>query len=283
MARKPTPTIRRWELGQRLRQLREDAGVTPKAAAAVCEVSTSTLSKIETGKQQIRTLYVRALASLYGADDDMLGELLATAEEANQSEWYVALASRVPKWFRQYLGYEAAATDISTYGVELVPGLMQTEEYARAIGRANQPDASDRDLDGYVALRRGRQARLVGEDPPRLHAVLNEAVLRRLVGGPDVMRAQIDRILDLADLEHVTVQVLPFAAGAHSAMTAPFTLLGFDIAEMATVYLENGRGAVYLDDLPDLDRYGWMFDQLTRLALTPEKTRDVLASMASEL
>lgn len=283
MARKPTPTIRRWELGQRLRQLREAAGVTPREAAAVCEVSLPTLSKIETGKQQIRKLYVRALATLFGADDSLLDELLAMADEANQAEWYVALASRVPKWFRQFLGYEAAATDIRVYGVELVDGLMQTEDYARAVALANQPDASVRDLDGYVAVRRGRQARLVGDDPPRLHVVLNEAALRRLVGGSEVMRAQIEHIADLSELDHVTVQALPFAVGAHPAMTAPFTLLGFDIEEMATVYLENGRGAVYVDDRPDLDRYGWMFDQLAALALTPDKTRELLIRLASDL
>jgi transcriptional regulator with XRE-family HTH domain len=284
MARKPTPTIRRWELGQRLRQLREDAGVTPKAAAAVCEVSLSTLSKIETGKQQIRTLYVRALASLYGTDDVVLGELLATAGEANRSEWYVALASRAPKWFRQYLGYEAAATEIRTYSVELVDGRMQTEDYARAVALANQPDASERDLDGYVALRRGRQARLTGDDPPRLHVVMNQLALVSNTGGPDVMRGQIERLLELVELDHVTLQVLPFGSGAHPAMTSPFTMLGFDeMPDMATVYIENGRGAVYLDTKTDLDQYGWKFQQLADLALSPQDTRQLLTTVATDL
>ncbi|OLF07131.1 hypothetical protein BLA60_28375 [Actinophytocola xinjiangensis] len=283
MARRPTPTIRRWQLGQELRRLREQAGVTPTEAARYLEVSQATLSKIESGKQQIKPLYVKLLASLYGVPDDANNELLQAAAEANQPEWYVALASQVPKWFRQYLGYEGAAAMISTYSVELIDGLLQTEEYARAVGLANQPDASGRDLDAYVALRRARQARVDGDDPPMLHAVLNEASLRTLVGGPEVMRDQLRRLAEVADQPHVTIQVLPFNAGAHPAMTSPFTLLGFDIDEMATVYLENGRGAVYLDAPSDLDRYRWMFDRLTTLALPPANSIDLLSTLVDDL
>lgn len=283
MARTPTPTIRRWQLGQELRRLRETAKIRPAVAAAEIEVSAATLSKIENGKQQIKPLYVKLLALMFGVPDDERRALLELADEANQPEWYVALASHVPLWFRQYLGYEAAATELRTYGVELIGGLLQTEEYARAVGRANQPDASGRDLDSYVALRRGRQARLDGDDPPALHTVVNEAALRREVGGREVMRAQLAHLVEVASLPNVTVQVLPFSAGAHPAMTAPFTLLGFDVAEMATVYLENGRGAVYLDGQADRDRYGWMFDRLTALALPSEESLSWLSRLGSNL
>ena len=241
------------------------------------------MSKIENGRQQIKPLYVKLLAALYAVPESERAALLELAEEANQPEWYVALASHVPQWFRQYLGYEGAASELRTYCVELVDGLMQTEEYARAVGLANQPDASGTDLDAHVALRRGRQARVTGNDPPALHTVLNEAAIRREVGGRDVMSGQLRRLVELAKLPHVTVQVLPFSAGAHPAMTAPFTLLGFDAAEMATVYLENGRGAVYLDGRADLDRYGWMFQRLTAQAVSPEESVTWLSTLADNL
>lgn len=272
--------MRRWELGQELRRIREEADIKPAVVAKALDISASTLSRIETGRQMIKTLYVRHICAMCSVPED---ELVALAEEANQPEWYHAHVSKVPSWFRQYLGYEAAATEIRTYCVELVDGLMQTEDYASAIGRASQPDESDRDLDSYVALRRGRQARLTGEDPPRLHVVMHQAALASAAGGPAVMRGQCERLLELADLDHVTLRVLPFGVGAHPAMTSPFTMLGFDVAAMATVYLENGRGAVYLDGKPDLDRYGWIFDQLTGLSLTAEKTLELIARVASDL
>lgn len=284
MPRIPTPTIQRWQLGQRLRHHREQAGVTAKAAAAEIEVSAATLSKIEGGKQQIRPLYVKLLATQYGLDTATRHELLKLAEEANRPEWYVAHAKHVPDWFRQYLGYEAAATELRSYASELVGGLLQTTGYARAIALANQPESTVRDLDSYIALRSGRQERLATMDPPTtFHAVLNEAVLLRDVGGPDVMREQLAHIVELAKLPHVTVQILPFSAGAHPAMTAPFMMLGFEIQEMNTVYLENGRGAVYLEGRADLDRYTWMFQQLTKLALSPRKSREHLAKVAGDL
>jgi len=270
----------RWQLGSRLRRLREAAGIAPPVAAGAIEVSQATLSKIENGRQQIRQLYVRAFASLYGVDDDTLTELLDLAKDANQPEWYVQLASQVPKWFRQYLGYEAAAREIKTYTVELVDGLMQTDDYARGVALASQPDASD--IDGYLAVRRGRQQRLLDDDPPRLHTILNEAALR-CGFPPDVRRAQLEHLVELADLGHVTLQVLEASAGPHPGMTSGFTLLGFDIEEMATVYLENGRGALYLDAKSDLVSYGWKFDRLADLALTPDASRELLVTLASDL
>lgn len=267
-------------LGQELRQLRENADIKPTAAAKALGVTTSSLSRIETGKQAIKEPYVRVMASLGGASGDKLHELLILCDEAAQPEWYHALASSSPAWFRQYLGLESAASEIRTYCVELIDGRMQTEEYARAVAEANQPDASARDLDNYIALRRGRQARLVGDDPPRLHVIMNQLALVSNTGGPEVMRAQCERLLNLTELDHVTLQILPFGSGAHPSMTSGFTLLGFEeIPEMATVYIDVGRGAVYPDTKADLDQYGWKFDRLTGLALTPERSRDLIAKV----
>lgn len=283
--RKPTPTARRWQLGQQLKQHREAAGVRPATAAREIETSTSTLSRIESGKQMIKTGYVKLLALLYGVDDATREHLLTLAEEAGQPEWHTSLSRGMPDWFRLYLGYEAAASLIRCYGAELVDGRLQTTEYTRAIAAAAQPAAGADELTATVALRRGRQELITGEDPIALHVVMNEAVLRRVVGSPEVMRGQLEHLAEMADRPNVTVQVLPFSAGAHPAMTAPFTLLGFsdEWADMATVYLENGRGALYLEAAADLANYSWRFEECARLALSPDESRDLLVRVASDL
>ena len=285
MGREPTPTIRRWQLGQELRRHREAAAVTPREAAAEIEVSQATLSKIETGRQQVKPLYVKHLAQHYGLSTQMRDELLDLVDAANQPEWFASLAKYVPNWFRQYLGYEAAASVIRTYHSELVDGLLQTPEYVRAVALVNRPDSSELELEKAVALRKGRQERVATGNGPVIHTVLNEGVLRRRPGGRVVMRNQILHLIELSELPNVTLQVLPFTVDAHPAMTSPFTLLGFaePWERMSTVYLESGRGALYLEGRADLDRYGWMFSELTTLALTPKETRDLLITVAGDL
>jgi transcriptional regulator with XRE-family HTH domain len=284
MARKPTPTVRRWQLGQELRRLREQADVTAKAAATELEVSTATLSKIEGGKQAIRTIYVKLLAQHYGVDDDLRAGLLALTEEANQAEWFAPLAKNMPEWFRLFLGYESAASVLRSYSAELIDGLLQTPDYVRAVAMANKPDATDAELDANIALRRGRQEHVIKDDPPVLHTVLNEAVLRRIVGSTEIMRDQLLHVVKLSKLRNVTVQVLPFSAGAHPAMTAPFSILKFDeYPAMDSVYLENGRGSLYLDAKSDMDRYEWVFQRISKLALRATESRELLIRMASDL
>lgn len=283
--RKPTPTARRWQLGQQLKQHREAAGVKLGAAAREIETSTSTLSRIESGKQMIKTGYVKLLSLMYRVDDATREHLLTLAEEAGQPEWHTSLTRGMPDWFRLYLGYEGAASLIRCYGAELVDGRLQTPEYVRAVAVAARPDAPADELDASVALRRGRQELITGDDPTALHVVMNEAVLRRVVGSPEVMRAQLAHLAETSERDNVTLQVLPFSAGAHPAMTAPFTLLGFsdEWAAMSTVYLENGRGALYLEAPADLANYTWRFEECARLALSPDKSRDLLVRVASEL
>src|SRR6266540_2209708 len=218
--RKPTPTIRRWELGRQLRQLRENAGVDPKTAAAEIDTSTSTLSRIESGKQTIKPTYVKLLSLLYDVDSQTRRGLLELAEEAGQPEWHTGLSKGMPEWFRLYLGYEAAASVIRSYCSELIDGRLQTPAYIRAIARANRPDSPEAVLDASVALRQGRQARLDADDPPTLHVVLNEAVLHRIIGSREIMRGQLEHLAKVANRRHITIQVLPFTAGAHPAMTA---------------------------------------------------------------
>jgi transcriptional regulator with XRE-family HTH domain len=284
MARKVGPTIRRWQLGDELRTYREAASVTLRTAAAEIEVQAATLSKIEGGKQAIRGTYIKLLSPMYGIPDDERARLLALAEEANQPGWWVTFGKQVPDWFKLFLGYEADASDLCTYEGELVPGLLQTADYARAVALANRPTSTATELDRQVELRRVRQQRLTSDDPPNFHAVLNEAVLLRHVGGPAVMREQLHHLAGLAELPHVMVQVLPFRAGAHPAMTAPFLMLGFEAEpRMNTVYLENGRGSLYLEKRPDLDRYAAMFGQLCELALDPRESSGRMARVAADL
>lgn len=284
MPRKPSPIIRRWQLGNELRKSREAAGVTIRAAAAEIEVQAGTLSKIEGGKQTIKGTYIKLLAPMYGLADDERARLLALAEEANQPGWWVSYGKLVPDWFKLYLGYESDASELNTYESELVPGLLQTEDYARAVVKATKPDSTAEELERQVDLRRERQRRITSEHPPIMHAVLNEAVLLRKVGGAEVMRDQVRHLERLADLPHVTIQVLPFEVGAHPAMTAPFNMLAFEEEPaMATVYLENGRGSLYLEKPADLARYRAVFQQLGGLALEPEESRQVIARVAATL
>jgi transcriptional regulator with XRE-family HTH domain len=283
MSRPITPTIRRWQLGQRLRQLREATGVESKDAAREIGVSMSSLSRIENGKQTIKTPYVKLLSLMYGVDTDVKNELVEMSEQASQPEWYAALARNVPDWFKQYLGYESVASTIQVYEGELVPGLLQTADYTRAVIPAGRRRTSDVELEQAVELRRGRQER-AALGGVALHAVLNEACARRWVGGKDVLRQQLQHIVELSDLPNVTMQVLPFETGQHASMTSPFTLLGFaDYPGMDTVYLENGRGALYLEAKADLDQYGWRFGRLADDALSPTKSRDFLVRVAGDL
>ncbi|MCO1575047.1 helix-turn-helix domain-containing protein [Crossiella sp. SN42] len=284
MARNPGPTIRRWQLGEELRDLREQAGVTARDAANEIEVTTGTLSKIEGGRQAIKVPYVKLLALKYGAAEDRRQRLLALAEEAAQPGWWVTYGRLVPDWFKLYLSYESEASQIRTYTSELVDGLLQTEDYVRALLRINRPTITDAELDQQVRLRLERQKILTSADPPHFHVVFNEAVLRRPVGGRDVMRSQLRRINELLDLPNVEAQVLMFDAGEHPAMTSPFTMLGFDAEpRMNTVYLENGRGSLYLEKKPDLDLYGGKFTTLTKMALSAKATRKEIARVAANL
>lgn len=284
MPSRSRPTIRRWQLGDELRRFRVSADVTLKEAAAEIEVTPGTLSKIEGGKQLIKAMYIKLLAPRYEMSTADRDRLLELAEEANQPGYWVTFSKLVPDWFRLFLGYEHDASTLRAYESELVPGLLQTPGYARAVALANKPTSTAAELDRQVDLRRARQERLTDDEPPTLHAVLNEAVLLRKVGGREVMGEQLRHLATLAELGHVTVQVLPFEAGAHPAMTAPFLLLGFDDEpRMNTVYLENGRGSLYLEKPADLNRYEAMFAQLSEMAMTPEESRSCLVRVATNL
>jgi transcriptional regulator with XRE-family HTH domain len=278
------PTVRRRQLGLELRRLRETAGKTPREAADWLEVSTSTLSKIELGRQAIKGTHVRLLTQLYGVGAPDADTLLRLARDANQRGWWAAYGDTVPDWVRTYLGLEEDASELWAYESGLMLGLFQTPAYAEAITAATRPQANADELARLVAFRTARQERLFGDQAPNLRVVLDEAVLHRLVGGPTVMREQLEHLTEVARLPHVTVSVQPFNAGAHPSIGSAFTLLRFaDTMSMNCVYLENDRGALYLERPADVDRYAAMFEQLSMSALSAEESLQLVARLAVEL
>jgi transcriptional regulator with XRE-family HTH domain len=257
-------------LARQLKELRGAAGFgSMEAAAAATGLSRATISRIESAKQVILPRTVRVLCQVYRAEA-ALDTLLDLAEEAAAERMSSAGA---PSWFQRYLAEESDATGISTYQSELVPDLLRTDDYDRAVLAArgdDDPGRPDR-------LAR-RQERLAGKHPPRLHVVLNEAVLLRQVGGPATIAAQLAHLLDAADRPNVTVQVLPFSAGAHPAMTGSFTMLVFPRGtDIATVYAEVDSHGVYRDRPADVERHTWIFQRLRRAALDPAASRALIA------
>lgn len=278
MAKEPGPSVRRRQLGAMLKQLRRESGKTIKDAASWLGMGESNMSKIEGAKQQIKAQTVRALGQLYDVDASKVDYLLKLANEANERGWWTAYRDTVPDWFRQFVGLEADALDLWNYETELVPGLLQTPAYVRAITKAARPTASDDDLERSVRLRRERQARIDGDQPPRLHFFVNEAVIRRPVGSPEDWTAQLAHLLETSKLAHITLRVLPFSAGQHAAMLGSFVMMKFPEEDSpAFVYLEHDRGAIYQEDPGDIERYTVQVDELDRLSLSPADSREMLS------
>ncbi len=278
----PGPTVRRRQLGKELRRLREGAGKTITEAAQWVGIKPPTVSKIENGRQAIRPTNVRLLLQLYGIGAPDADTLIRLAGEANQRGWWASYGDTVPDWFRNFVGLEADASEINGYDSELVPGQLQTAEYAEAVILAARPNATGDELRRRVTFRHERQERLAGSTPPRLHFVLNEAVLRRPVGGAEAFRKQLEHLAEVTRLPHVDVQVLPFSAGPHAAMGETFRVVRFpgDEAGLDFVYQENDRGALYLERPADVDHYQTIFDQLTAVALSSSETRKFLAKVS---
>jgi transcriptional regulator with XRE-family HTH domain len=267
-----SPPVRRLQLGREMRRLREAAEISRDQAAAELECDVSKISKVETGKQTIQAAEVRALLDLYGVPADARDDVLRLAREARKRSAY-----RVPDWARTYVGLEADAAEIRTYEAELVPGLLQTEGYTRAVIRAASPTLNPAEVDRIVAVRAERQSRLHGDRPPQLWAVINEAVIRRPVGGPDVMAEQLQRLRELADLPTVSLQVLPFSVGEHPVMGSSFVLLRLaDPPDAQVVYLEDLSSADYLDQPGHIAGYTMRFDQLAASALDTTASADMI-------
>lgn len=277
-------TVRNLILGAQMRKLREQARVTRLEAGEVIRCSPSKLSRMENGRVRLKERDVADLLTRYGVTDhDQRERYLDMARRSRQPDWWAAHSSLVPTWFGEYLGLEEAAQRIQTYEVQFVPGLLQCEEYMRAVASGRRSPYRLADIDAWVALRKRRQEILYAASPPKYWAVVNESALRRPAGGRKVMQAQFDRLLEISALPQVSLQVLEGEAAGAAVETA-FTLLRFAGPELADiVYVEHLTGALYLERLEDVEAYSRAMDRLAVEARTPADSRRVLARMRAEL
>jgi transcriptional regulator with XRE-family HTH domain len=269
-----------------LRRLREQRGLTIEQVQEQSggDLRAPTISRWETGDRSIRPTDLRLLLDIYDVHGEQREGLLTLARQARERGWWQSYGSAVPEWFQVYIGLEAEASSVHVYESELVHGLLQTAEYYRVFLRTAPAAANDDEVQRKIAVRVARQERLIGDDPPEYWAVLSEAVIRRVVGGAEVMREQLNHIADVAELPHVSIQVLPFSAGAHPAMDGAFRILGFpEPGDPDVVYLENQIGSLYLEERPEVARYAQMFNHLVTQALDPDDSRRMIAHAAKEL
>ncbi|MGW1777843.1 helix-turn-helix domain-containing protein [Streptomyces sp. NPDC002143] len=248
-----TPTVLRMILGQRLQERRQNAGASLEDAARALRVKPLTIRRLEKAEVGLKPLYVEILLETYGADPQEIEEFVALAERANEPGWWHPYRDVLPSWFSGYVSLETGAKTLRTYEPHYVTGLLQTPRYARGVLSGGFPNDHDDDLRRRVDLRLRRQSLLERADAPTLWVVMEEAVLHRVVAAPEVMREQIDRLLEVSELEHVSVDVVPFTAGAHVGACAPFTYFRFEEPELPDiVYTEILSGAVYLDQRSDV-------------------------------
>jgi transcriptional regulator with XRE-family HTH domain len=277
------PTVLRMLVGTRLRQLRETAEISRADAGYAIRASHAKISRLELGRTSFKRRDVADLLTLYGVRDQAERDaVLALVEQANTHGWWHAYADVVPGWFQTYLGLEQAAGMIRTWEVQLVPGLLQTADYARAVIRLNRHLSAD-EVERRVELRMRRQHVLDRPEPTRLWAVIDEAALRRPIGGAATMRAQIEHLIRLCALPHVTVQVLPFSAGGHAGVGGPVTILRFPQDMLPdVVYLEQLAGAFYLDKAADITYYSDILNSLVVDAESPSATLGLLRRLLAE-
>ncbi len=279
------PTVLRMLLGAQLRRLRESRGVTRENAGWEIRSSESKISRMELGRVGFKERDVADLLTLYGVTAEQeRAALLKLARDANNPGWWHRYGDVLPPWFQSYLGLEAAAALIRSYEVQFVPGLLQTREYARSVVLLGHGRAGPGEVDRRVDLRMRRQEVLRRPRPPKLWAVVDEAALRRPIGGPKVMRGQLEALLEVTRTPNVRLQVIPFAAGGHAAAGGAFTILRFGDQDLPDiVYIEQLTSAIYLDKREDLDYYAVAMEQLCVEAEPPERTREILERIIAEL
>lgn len=276
------PTVARIILGLRLRRLREDSGITRHQAGAVIHSSESKISRMELGRVGCQDRDVSELADHYGLTDP--ARRAALLDLARASRRRNPGNDLLPRWLTTYVDLEAAATLIRTYEPQLIPGLLQTASYARTVIAEGRPAASAADIDRRVSLRLDRTQLLIRPDPPRLWAVIDEATLHRTIGGPVVMGAQLDHLLEAARLPSITLQVMPTGSGAHAAEGGAFSLLRFSYPELSDiVYIEHLTHGFHLDDPAEVMAYTQAADQLAAQAATPATSLEIIADIRDRI
>ncbi|MHC5262239.1 helix-turn-helix domain-containing protein [Streptomyces sp. UC4497] len=276
--RRPAPTVGQVVLGRRLRDLREARGLKREEAAKPLRVASATIRRMETAEVALKIPYVQMLLELYEVPEREIEAFVALAEDANLPGWWQRFHDVLPDWFSLYVSLEGAASMIRAYEPHFVPGLLQTEAYARAVFDAGTVGRSrPEEVDRHIDLRMARQSLLDREDSPHLWVVMDETVLARPPGGPEVLRGQLDRLLEAVQRPNVTLQIAEFASGPHPGTFGPFTLFRFPVRELPDmVYSEYVTGALYLDSRDEVGMHLEVLDHLVAQAAGAERTVEIL-------
>lgn len=278
------PTVLKILLGAQLRRLREQAGVSRDDAGYHIRASGSKISRLELGRVSFKERDVSDLLDLYRIDPETKQQLLQLTAEANATPWWQRYREVVPDWFQVYVGLEEAASLIRVYEVQFVPGLLQTEEYARAVVMQGSPNLAPEEVESRVAVRMGRQKLFARENPPRLWAVVDEAALRRPMGSPEVLVGQVKRLIDAISEPNITLQIMPFKYGGHAAEGGAFTIMRFPEADLPDmVYMEYLTGANYIDKAEDVEIYAAVMERLSVAGTSPDRTKDVLNEILKDI
>jgi len=279
------PTVLRILLGAQLRRLREAKRISLEDAGEAIRASHSKISRLETGRVGFKDRDIADLLTLYGVmDESERTALRELAARANKQGWWHDYSDILPNWFEAYVGLEEAATQIRAYEVQFIPGLLQTGDYARAVTLLGYPNAPSRDIDRRVGLRLARQAVFTRPNPPNIWIVLDEAVMKRPIGGPEVMRAQVKHLIEMSARPNVTIQIVPFQIGGHAAAGGPFSILRFAEHDLPdVVYLEQLTSALYLDKQEIVDSYLAVMDRLCVDATTPASSIKTMRTLQREL
>jgi transcriptional regulator with XRE-family HTH domain len=280
------PTVGQVVLGRRLHDLRERSGLKREEAAKLLRVAPATIRRMETAEVTLKIPYVQVLLKAYGVAGEESDAFVELTEEANKPGWWQRFHDVLPGWFSVHVSLEGAASLLRSYEPHFVPGLLQTEEYARAVMLAGAVgQSSPADIERHVALRMERQSLLTREDAPRFWVIMDETVLRRPVGNtPDVMRDQIDRLLEATELPHVTLQIAEFSSGHHPGTYGPFVIFRFAVPELPDmIYSEYLTGAIYLDSRLEVATHLEVMDRMAAQAATAQRTKEILRDLRKEL
>jgi transcriptional regulator with XRE-family HTH domain len=276
-----SPTVKRRRIAAELRRLRAETGMSAEEAGRAVGLSKSAISRIEKAESSGQVATVAALMRLYGIAEADIEPLLEIAKQARKRGWWQRYNDVLPEWFDTYIGLESEASHISEYEPQLVPGILQTADYARAVIKAEHPNSDPKEIDKRVELRLERQVR---ENPLTLWVVLDEAVLKRIVGSRGVMRRQLEKVREAAEQPGNDIQVLSFEAGEHGSMGSAFFILTFpDAGDTPCVYLETRAGSLYLEEVEEVRRYTTLFDHLRATALGTRQSGDKISEVINGL
>ncbi|MGY5053001.1 helix-turn-helix domain-containing protein [Streptomyces sp. 900105755] len=283
--RRAAPTVGQVVLGKRLQELREAAGLGRDEAARVLRVAQATVRRMEMAEVALKIPYIQVLLETYGVAEEEQAAFIRLAEEANQPGWWQRFHDVLPDWFSLYVSLEGAARVVRSYEPHFLPGLLQTEAYARAVMESGTIGHSDPTaVERHVALRMTRQRLLEQDDPPHLWVIMDETVLRRPAGDAEVMREQVDKLLAYVERDRITLQLAEFASGPHPGTYAPFTLFRFAEPELPDmVFTEYLTGALYLDSRDEVGAHLEVLDHMTARAASAQRTEDLLREYRDKL